>query len=181
MSIYSFPVFLPDLGLTKAMPPRIPHGAFRHAAPPGPWPWQDVVEDESPFFLDWDTPPPEEDKSNNLNTTLWKRYPSAFFPNWTSIRLERSGLAALLRPPDPDRNCAVYHTDVSQDGHFSEVGRYAIDLTQGAEKRDELWNWFKVGRLEFDKASHCVEMNGRAINQQHGASESSLSRTYPGT
>ena len=57
--------------------------------------------------------------------------------------MERSGLAVLLRTPDTEsRNCVMYHTDIRQDGHFSEVGQFAVD---GTEKREALWNSFKVG------------------------------------
>src|SRR6266700_3751001 len=98
----AYSVFLPGMPPNvRSMPPRIPQASHRHAAPSGPWPWADLVEDSGPFVLK----PLEETPSDldNSEKDLWRKYPSNLFPNWNSVRVGRSGIGQLIhKKPDKD-------------------------------------------------------------------------------
>ena len=143
-------ILLPEVSpSSKTMPPRIPRAAHRHAAPSGPWPWADLVENDKPFMLpNIDEPEDEFMNSDPVHSSsnLWRKYPGLFFPNWTRSRLERSGIAKVikgqLQQGQASRSAVVYHIDVGQDGHFSPPGE--IVVKQNHESRDAFWDMLKV-------------------------------------
>ncbi|KAH9481561.1 hypothetical protein JR316_0006088 [Psilocybe cubensis] len=131
-------VYLQDVPPGKhSLPPTIPHAAHRHAAPSGPWPWFDLVDDDAPFPI----VPPEHSKrkgtanpENDSRDQDWRRYPELLYPNWTHYRLVRSGIAGVIDKPS-DRRCVLYHIDVGSDGHFSQPGHHTVEH----EKEEEFW------------------------------------------
>jgi len=122
------------------MPPRIPQAAHRHAAPSGPWPWADLVEDSGPFIFEpfkKDTDPGSE----NLERNLWRKYPSNLFPNWNSARVSKSGIGQVIRAdPNKGGGCVIYHSDMTFEGQFSQPREFKVK--KGNE--DEFWNMMKV-------------------------------------
>ena len=138
--LMSYPVYLPEISPNaRPMPPRIPQAAHRHAAPSGPWPWADLVEDSGPFVLK----PLEETVpgSENPEKDLWRRYPSNLFPNWNSARVWKSGIGQLIHTdPSKDSGCVIYHNDMTLEGQFLQPRE--SNVRKGNE--DEFWNMMKV-------------------------------------
>ncbi|PPQ91004.1 hypothetical protein CVT25_013929 [Psilocybe cyanescens] len=132
----------------RSLPPRIPHAAHRHAAPSGPWPWFDLVDDDAPFPIvpsafDYSKDSPNPEKDSRVHN--WRRYPELFFPNWTQYRLARSGIAAVIGHRS-DRHSVLYHIDVDRDGHFSQPGQHLVTN----ENEEEFWEMMTV-RITFVK------------------------------
>jgi len=127
--------------LRKAsLPPRIPQASHRHAAPSGPWPWSDLVEEDVPFSLrafdETDSIYPE----NVSQGDDWRNYPALYFPNWTQQRVAKSGIAKLTSCRVAAAPCVIYQIDVDQNGHFSQPGQHVV--TNG--KEEEFWQTMTV-------------------------------------
>ncbi|KDR66162.1 hypothetical protein GALMADRAFT_148072 [Galerina marginata CBS 339.88] len=134
MTSMALPVFLPEIEPNgrRALPPRIPHATHRHAAPTGPWPWSDLVENDIPIPYPLNLPSLDEKKDsgspeNELQDENWGKYPGSLFPNWTQHQITRSGIArAINKKLGKAETCVIYHLDVGTDGHFSEPGKYCV-------------------------------------------------------
>ncbi|KAF8150601.1 hypothetical protein B0H34DRAFT_665532 [Crassisporium funariophilum] len=129
------------------MPPRIPLASYRHAAPSGPWPWADLVEDVA-----FNPGLPNEKTSfsgNGSHSELWRAYPGLSFPNWNRSRVERSGISKLIHktPDKTNPGCMIYHIDVGDDGHFSKPGQNLVT----DENQDEFWDMIKARRGEGNR------------------------------
>ncbi|KAF9446764.1 hypothetical protein P691DRAFT_803529 [Macrolepiota fuliginosa MF-IS2] len=122
------PQVLPN---TKGMPPRIPRASHRHAAPSGPWPWADIDEDNP---LD---PRSTGESHNSRDPISWTGYPTSLFRNWTAVRLEKSGIAKLIkeRKGSEPPHCVIYYVDVNDEGRFSKPSHHEVM----PENEKEFW------------------------------------------
>ncbi|KAF8873989.1 hypothetical protein BD779DRAFT_1568105 [Infundibulicybe gibba] len=125
---------------TRTMPPRIPQAYHRHAAPSGPWPWSDLIEDE-PHHL-----PGIPHTETTLETASgphkpWSRYPTSLFSNWTAKQVQRSGIGHILQEHG-DPGCSIYGIDVTHSGEFFECTRNVVN----DENQDEFWNMIQRER-----------------------------------
>lgn len=121
---------------TKGMPPRIPRASHRHAAPSGPWPWADLNED-NPI----DTRFSGESLSMQ-DPNSWTGYPTSLFRNWSVVRLERSGIARLLRERTGSEwpYCVIYYVDVNDQGRFSKPSHHEVT----PQNTKEFWSRIQV-------------------------------------
>jgi hypothetical protein len=64
-------------------------------------------------------------------TIKWSDYPGNLFPNWTPLRLERSGISKALTERR-DAPCTIYNVDVLDTGKFKRPGEHFVyDKDQG--------------------------------------------------
>ncbi|KAF8584986.1 hypothetical protein K439DRAFT_1616330 [Ramaria rubella] len=107
--------------VASQMPPRVPAPSHRHAAPSGPWPWQDLD----------DNIPESKPSSESIHTTIseghnkyhWVDYPECLFPNWKADQVERSKMKIITAGSE---RSVIYHVDVADDGHFSDQGQRPV-------------------------------------------------------
>ncbi|KAF4613938.1 hypothetical protein D9613_007713 [Agrocybe pediades] len=120
-----------------SLPPRIPQASHRHAAPAGPWPWSDLVEDDVPFVLRaFDEPDSESASPEHVSQSDdWRKYPALYFPNWTQHRVARSGIAKLTTSKPTEVPCIIYQIDVDKSGHFLQPDKYVVTK----EKEQVFW------------------------------------------
>jgi Mg2+ and Co2+ transporter CorA len=97
---------------------------------------------------------------------LWREYPAAFFPNWTSTRLERSGIAKVLKKRHVETYpCVVYQIDVGHNGHFADPEHVTVDAT----KYDDFWTSLKEHESEKRLRALFVENLSGPVLQMLGA------------
>ena len=96
-------------------PPRVPAPPHRHAAPSGPWPWQDL-DDIIPTSASTET---SSSKTRRDSGPEWINYPECLFPNWKEDQVARSKMKTILAR---SKESVIYHVDVAADGQFSNQG-----------------------------------------------------------
>lgn len=108
------------------LPQRIPPAPYRHAAPCGPWPWQNLDDPIPPAEttsrlvhrphddVDWD---PECDGCH------WSNYPESLYPNWKSDQVERSKMITTF--PE-EGTTTIYQIDIDEQGHFNDKGKHEV-------------------------------------------------------
>lgn len=113
-------------------PSRVPAPSHRHAAPSGPWPWQD---------LDDPIPPTRKSTDGSSRETLaspvsvrWDEYPECLFPNWKADQVERSKMKTELQG---SKESTIYHIDVDEKGRFSDRGSHLVQ-SENKEQFDKV-------------------------------------------
>ncbi|KAF8463036.1 hypothetical protein JB92DRAFT_3136636 [Gautieria morchelliformis] len=101
-------------------PRRVPAPSHRHAAPSGPWPWQDL-DDTIPKSHATETSSRHSQETSA--SPCWTDYPECLFPNWKPDQVKRSKMKTLL---SESSESIIYHVDVGSDGHFSGHGRHLV-------------------------------------------------------
>ncbi|KIJ45140.1 hypothetical protein M422DRAFT_46945 [Sphaerobolus stellatus SS14] len=95
------------------LPRRVPRAPYRHAAPSGPWPWQNLD----------DHIPEESNNATDIEETQypenhWRNYPESRFPNW---KKEQVGRSKIMTDLPSNGESTIYHIDVLQNGEFKRV------------------------------------------------------------
>jgi hypothetical protein len=101
-------------------PSRVPAPSHRHAAPSGPWPWQDL-DDSIPEAEPADGSSTQSHRESGA--PHWSNYPECLFPNWKADQVERSKMKTSL---PASGKTLVYHVDVAADGEFSDQGSHLV-------------------------------------------------------
>lgn len=99
---------------------RIAAPPHRHAAPSGPWPWQDL-DDIIPTSTSTDT---SSSHTRQSSTPRWLDYPESLFPNWKTDQVDRSKMKEVLAE---SKETLIYHVDVATDGQFSNQGCHTVN------------------------------------------------------
>lgn len=98
-------------------PKPIPPPSHRHAAPSGPWPWQDL-DDSIPT-----TESGEDSTTISNEGSRWRGYPESLFPNWKVDQVQRSKMKEILLGYDESM---IYHVDVDGKGTFTDRGKHIV-------------------------------------------------------
>ena len=109
-------------------PLRVPAPSHRHAAPSGPWPWQDLDDIIRATNSTEDSDPQPNDGSGSPQ---WTDYPECLFPNWKADQVQRSQMKTIL---DKSKESVIYHVDVAADGQFSNQGDHLVQNERDFEK-----------------------------------------------
>jgi hypothetical protein len=116
-----FPVE-PRLPVSKTdWPLRVPAPSHRHAAPSGPWPWQDLDDPIPPVVEPTDNSTSESHTASDSSD--WSDYPESLFPNWKKDQVERSKMKTTL---EGSKESMIYHIDVNDKGHFVDKGSHPV-------------------------------------------------------
>lgn len=118
------------------LPQRIPPAPYRHAAPCGPWPWQNL-----------DDPIPPTETTSNVKHRVhlsnvewdpdcegchWSNYPESLYANWKADQVGRSKMITTL--PESGTT-TIYQIDIDKKGQFWDKGRHHIN--------EEEWDVFQ--------------------------------------
>lgn len=99
---------------------RVPAPSHRHAAPSGPWPWQDL-DDSIPASESTGGCAIQSHKEPG--SPHWTDYPECLFPNWKADQVAKSKMKTILAGSEES---VVYHVDVGSDGRFSDQGSHEV-------------------------------------------------------
>ena len=122
-----FTAFIMDIPMEQRMlvvdrdwPRRVPPPSHRHAAPSGPWPWQDLDDIVPTSKSSKDSP---RQAHYGSDSSEWADYPECQFPNWKADQVARSQMKTILARSEES---VIYHVDVATDGDFSDLGNYLV-------------------------------------------------------
>ncbi|KAF8516402.1 hypothetical protein JB92DRAFT_2267729 [Gautieria morchelliformis] len=103
-------------------PPRVPAPSHRHAAPSGPWPWQDL-DDSIPAAAESTDGSSIQSHRESGAPPHWGNYPECLFPNWKPDQVEKS---KMKTSPPVSGKSVIYHVDVGADGDFFDQGSHLV-------------------------------------------------------
>jgi hypothetical protein len=109
------------------IPPRILAPSHRHAAPSGPWPYDDEGELESAPASPTAPLGTCGHTDDCADCKQWISYPQSLFPNWSLRQVQKSGLESAILDKRPDLTCVIRKIDVLKSGEFEGSNASVVD------------------------------------------------------